>query len=71
MSKSRQNKKVWKKAMITYDVAAVPKEQGVDFEMLMNLIRNYGILVYDSSMGDAPRITPKRYSVNFKHKSKV
>lgn len=68
MSKSRQNKKIWKKAMITYDIAAIPKEQGVDFEMLMNLIRNYGILVYDSETGDAPRITPKRYSVNFTNK---
>ena len=53
--------------MIIYDVVSIPKDQGVDFEMLMNLARNYGIIVYDSDMlGDEPRVIPNRYSVNFK-----
>ena len=67
MSKSRQKKKIWKKAMIVYDVVAIPKDQGVDFEMLMHLIRTHGIIIYDSNtFGDKPQVIPKRASVHFK-----
>ena len=67
MSKSRQNKKIWKKALIICDIASIPRNEGVDFDMWMNLARNHGVLLYDSTEGSAPRVTPRRYSVKFKN----
>ena len=64
MSKSRQNKKIWKKAIISYDICSIP--EGIDVEKMYFLAREYGILLYDSNSGDAPQILPKMYSVKFR-----
>ena len=66
MSKSRQNKKIWKNAFIVYDINSVPRDHGANLEKVSDLARNYGILLYDSSLGDAPEVFHKRYSVKFK-----
>ncbi len=66
MSRSRQNKKIWKKALIIYDVSAIPKNHGADLEKINDLARNYGILLYDGDLGDKPVVLPKRYSVKFR-----
>lgn len=66
MSKSRQNKKIWKKAGIVYDICSIPRDVGMDVEKIYFFAREYGILFYDSNSGDAPQILPKRYSVKFK-----
>lgn len=66
MSKSRQNKKIWKKAFIVYDVNSLPTEHEVYLENVSYLARDYGILLYDSDLGDKPVVIPKRYSVKFR-----
>ncbi len=66
MSKSRQNKKIWKNAFIIYDVKSIPRNDGADLEKIDELARDYGLLLYDGELGDKPIIIPKRYSVKFR-----
>lgn len=66
MSKSRQNKKIWKNAFIVYDVNSIPRDHGADLEKVSDLARNYGMLLYDSDLGDKPQVLPRRYSVKFR-----
>ena len=66
MSKRVRNK-IWKKAIIVYDVSSCPINNYIDMEKVMYLAREHGLILWDSnSEGKPPKVLPKRYSTKFK-----
>jgi len=49
----RKLKKAIKKAIVIYDVSAIPKQIG-GFDKLWEIWRNHGLLLYDSNEGNCP-----------------
>lgn len=62
----RQYKKSWKRSIIIYDLAALPK--GSNIAVTIENLRTRGVLLYNSTGGKVPTIHPKINKEHFTFK---